>query len=349
MPDISVILPVYNAERFVGEAVTSILRQTCADFELICIDDGSTDGSGSVLAAFADDSRVTVVTQENRGLVATLNRALGLAAGRYIARMDADDVADERRLEKQVRFLAARPDVGVVGTCAWTIDESGNRRGFFPVPLGRRATCRKLAVGSPFIHPSVMARSEVFERLGGYPDVRHAEDYALWTAASAFGMANFPEPLLLYRHHGKSVSRENAGTQSINHRRVRAAHWARRPPEPDAPRAWSVDVAALLAEEREAAGDADVAPFLRDLFYNRVAEANLAYFAGRPDIGLRCLFELRHFAAHLEPDIASPKAVWPVVYRTARLTGFRAAWRLFRTAAAPFFRRTAKRNPLFSW
>ena len=125
MPRVSVILPAYNAEAYLKEAIDSILNQTFPDFQLIVINDCSTDGTEEIIRQYADPRLVPVKNEKNLGIAATLNRGLSLAQGDYIARMDADDISLPHRLERQVAYLDAHPDIAVLGTNVETFDENG--------------------------------------------------------------------------------------------------------------------------------------------------------------------------------------------------------------------------------
>src|SRR5947209_7771425 len=156
-PRLSVVMPVYNAASVVREAIESILNQTFSDFEFIIVDDGSTDDSGKILREYAGrDDRIRLYTQENHGLVASLNRYCRLANGRYIARMDADDISLPRRFEKQFHFLEAHPEVGILGTWIQDIDENGAPRTAWPVPTDPAVIQWFLMFGNCIAHPSVM-------------------------------------------------------------------------------------------------------------------------------------------------------------------------------------------------
>ena len=211
-PRISVVMPVYNAAAVVGEAVESILNQTFGDFEFIIVDDGSADDSGRILREYARrDDRIKLYTQENGGLIPSLNRCCRIAQGRYIARMDADDISLPTRFEKQFRFLEAHAEIGVLGTWIQDIDEHGTPRTAWPVPTDPAVIRWFLMFGNCIAHASVMMRREVLERAGYYrADALHVEDYDLWIRVSEFtGVANFPEVLLYYRLSGESVSGRN--------------------------------------------------------------------------------------------------------------------------------------------
>lgn len=216
-PRVSVILPCYNGEVYLREAVQSILDQTLADFELIVVDDGSTDGSPAILRNMAGgDARIRVVTQPNGGIVAALNAAIDHARGQYIARMDADDVSFPERLAFQASYLDRHPDVVLVGGYA-----VGDRN---PTPASTRTTGGRhastdLSVFPPRIavsmHPLIMMRAAALRAMGGYrSDYRHAEDYDLFIRASAHGrIENPPVDVLFYRRHEGAISIGNVEEQ----------------------------------------------------------------------------------------------------------------------------------------
>ena len=134
-PTISVLMPVYNAERYVAKAVESILAQTCADFEFVIIDDGSTDGSHALLKQYAErDHRIRLISRANTGHVIALNQMLEIASGRYIARIDADDIALPDRFARQVGYLESHGDCVAVGSYVWLIDAAGRSLGSVTVP-----------------------------------------------------------------------------------------------------------------------------------------------------------------------------------------------------------------------
>jgi glycosyltransferase involved in cell wall biosynthesis len=217
-PLVTVLMPVYNGERYLREAVDSILAQTFADFELLIINDGSTDRSAAVIESYGDPRIRLLHNRGNTGLIATLNRGLREAAGAYIARMDSDDIAEPRRLETQVRFMNAHPDVGLCGT--WfrfmgTDDIVGH-------PAGHDAIRIKLLSDTAFAHPTVMLRRSALQGMGYDPQYAHAEDYELWTRLAAVtATANIPEVLLQYRMHAAQVSSDRAGEQAAMTDRIR--------------------------------------------------------------------------------------------------------------------------------
>jgi glycosyltransferase involved in cell wall biosynthesis len=187
MPAASVILPCHNAAATIDETLESLARQTLADFEVIAVNDGSTDATGERLTAWAArDSRFRVFSQPHGGVVAAANAALERASAPFIARMDSDDRAHPQRLEKQVACLRAHPDVAVVGSWVRAFHEDGVREGYriYIEWLNSLVTDadirREIFVESPLANPSTMLRREWFERMGGYHDYGWPEDYDLW-------------------------------------------------------------------------------------------------------------------------------------------------------------------------
>jgi len=207
MPKVTVLMPVYNAGRFLREAIDSILAQTFTDFEFLIIDDGSTDGSQSIIRSY-DDSRIKFVQNENNlGVAATLNRGLDLAWGEHIARMDADDISLPRRLEKQIRFMEDKPEVGVSGT--WIRLFGDQPRVVDRCPVGASVVKAYLLFDNPMSHPSVIMRHEVMKKFNLHydPAFSRTEDYDLWSRASQyFSMDNLPEPLVKFRFHNQSIT-----------------------------------------------------------------------------------------------------------------------------------------------
>jgi glycosyltransferase involved in cell wall biosynthesis len=209
-------MSVHNGRPYLEEAVKSILNQTLSDFEFVIVNDGSTDGTKDVLDRFADrDERIRCVHQENRGLIASLNRGLDMARGKYIARMDADDIAHPNRLQAQVRFLDANPDIGVLGTQVEWINDSGKADGEWNFPTDPDQVAWRLLFGTCLCHPSVMMRVSLVQDLGGYAAwATHGEDYELWTRVLLESrLANLSETLLKYRRHEETVSEQNRETQ----------------------------------------------------------------------------------------------------------------------------------------
>lgn len=205
MPSVSVIMPVYNAARFLREGVESILNQTFTDFEFLIFDDGSTDESPSILQSFDDPRIKLTISAENRGYVHWLNEGIAMAKGRYVARMDADDVSAKTRLEKQVQFLEKNPYYVLCGTNYEMFPEGG----VSSLPETDESIKIGLLSITPFCHPSVMFRREILEENGLAYSVQHmpAEDKELWGRLAPFGKyANLKEVLLRYRVHDQNMS-----------------------------------------------------------------------------------------------------------------------------------------------
>jgi glycosyltransferase involved in cell wall biosynthesis len=212
-PPVSIIMPTHNAAATLDEAVGSILDQTWGDFEFIIVDDGSSDDTASKLERYEKlDSRVRLHRQKKDGMIAALNRGCRSARGRYIARMDADDISLPRRIERQREFLEGRPEIGVVGTWASRIDENGSILGEARPSPNPRVLKWEHFFGICVIHPTVMIRREILSRLDFYkPNAIHAEDRDLWLRASAITeFSNVPEILLKQRVWSKSTSKHFA-------------------------------------------------------------------------------------------------------------------------------------------
>jgi glycosyltransferase involved in cell wall biosynthesis len=220
---VTVLMSVHNDRRYLPESLDSILAQTFTDFELLVIDDGSTDGSADLLRTLTD-RRVRVIRNEsNLGLTRSLNIGLNESTGTYVARMDADDVMLLNRLERQVRFLESNPDVGVLGTSRTLIDEDGGFIADAPALPDDRQIRWKCLLGNPLAHPTVMLRRDVLERHGLRYDERYAtaQDYELWTRLlPVTKAANLIEPLLRYRLRRGSIGMTRKSDQLANHDRI---------------------------------------------------------------------------------------------------------------------------------
>lgn len=199
-PAVSVLMGVHNGAPWVARAVESVLGQTLADLELIVVDDGSTDATPALLGA-VPDPRLIVERQARAGLTSALNRALARARAPLIARLDADDVALPARLERQGAFLAAHPEVGLLGTAARVVDEDGREVGVIRPPEDDGAIRRALIRRNPFVHSSIMLRRALAVQAGGYDaSFPVAQDYDLWLRLAAItAMANLAEPLVIRR------------------------------------------------------------------------------------------------------------------------------------------------------
>lgn len=209
-PKISVVLPVRNGELYLSAALHSILTQTFVKFELIVVDDGSSDKTPEILSEFQKrDTRVRIVCNPGVGLVDALNYGVRIASAPLIARMDADDVCLPERFQLQYDFLTAHPEVAVLGTQVIFVDHIGLPISKTPrLPQQPDDVARLLLKGCCIRHPTVVFRREAFERAGGYRnELVDAEDYDLWLRiAERALLANLPEQLLYYRVHSSQVS-----------------------------------------------------------------------------------------------------------------------------------------------
>ena len=221
-PAVSVLMSVYDGAPFVAQAVASVLAQTDPDLELIVVDDGSTDATPALLAGIADP-RLRVQRQSRTGLTRALNRALGLARAPLIARLDADDLALPERLARQRAFLAAHPEVGLLGTAAREEDPSGAPVRVVRPPEDDGALRRALIRANPFVHSSVMLRRELLVRAGGYDEtLAVAQDYELWMRlAGLTRLANLTEVLVVRRLGERRVSIEREEDRLRTEARVR--------------------------------------------------------------------------------------------------------------------------------
>jgi len=216
-PAISVVLAVYNGERYLEQAVRSVLSQSLPDFELIVVDDGSTDSTPDLLQALSrTDERIVVLRQRNAGLAASLNRGIGLAKGAYVARQDADDVSCADRFARQFARLKADGTVAAIGTCADIINESGAVIGRLTVAAGAAEVRHGLLtiVRTP-VHGSMMIRRRALEATGGYREAfRTSQDYDLWLRmASSYDLDNLPDVLYQWRLAPGSVHTARQATQ----------------------------------------------------------------------------------------------------------------------------------------
>jgi glycosyltransferase involved in cell wall biosynthesis len=221
-PRISVVMSVHNGAAYVADAVESVLAQTCRDFELVVVDDGSTDGSREIVAGYRDP-RVVLLDQPHRGLVPSLNRAIRHARGTYVARMDCDDLSLPHRLDRQARHLDDHPEIGILGGWMEFVDAAGRQVRSWRPPVGPGQVAWHLHFSNPLAHSCVMMRRELVLSLGLYdPRAVHSEDYDLWARASLVTkLANLPELLGVYRVVGDSVSRRNRELQRESGDRVR--------------------------------------------------------------------------------------------------------------------------------
>jgi glycosyltransferase involved in cell wall biosynthesis len=213
-------MPVYNAERYLSQAVDSVLNQTYAHFELLLINDGSTDSSKEIILSY-NDSRIRYIENEqNIGIVNTLNKGVKLCNGEYIVRMDADDICNPTRFERQQAFMREHPEVGVCGSWITLIDEDNKVTGGNLSQIKSEFIKIHQLFSVPFNHPSVIAKSELLKQ-NPYEHVIAAEDYDLWCRLEEqTEFANIPEFLLQYRWHQTNVSKEKTVIQQESKDRV---------------------------------------------------------------------------------------------------------------------------------
>lgn len=231
-PRISVLLPAFNAAPYIEEAITSLQRQSLSAFELLVLDDGSTDATGDIVARLAaTDPRIRLIRRENRGLVATLNELIATARAPYLARMDADDIALPLRFEHQARFLDHYPHVACVGGAVEFMSADAVAL-HTPRPVRDNATIqRELLAGRVAIcHPACMLRAGMVRHVGGYREhTWPAEDLDLFLRLGEFGeLANIPDLVLRYRLHATSISASRAEQQRERIEAVCREAWARR-------------------------------------------------------------------------------------------------------------------------
>lgn len=208
MPKVSVIMPAYNAEKYIKEAIDSILSQTFQDFEFIILNDCSQDDTENIILSYQDDRIVYLRNEKNMGVAATLNRGLVVAKGEYIARMDSDDISLPDRLAKQAAYLDSHPDVAILGTALERFGEDipAQLRSFSSDPQQMKIA---LFFSCGLAHPTIMMRAAVIQSLGGY-DLAYEglEDYELWCRVTRqHQVTALPEVLFRYRVHAGQVTR----------------------------------------------------------------------------------------------------------------------------------------------
>jgi glycosyltransferase involved in cell wall biosynthesis len=215
MPAISVILPVFNAEKYLKDSIESLFAQSFSDFELIIIDDCSTDNSFEILEGFSDPRIRLYRNDKNLRVVKTLNKGLELAQGKYIARMDADDIAHPERFQQQINYFDKNPDIDIVGTWVQTF---GTENDIMRAAVEHEHIKVRLFFLNPMFHPAVMFKRESFlENDLWYEDYyNNAEDYGLWVKAiDKVKFANIPQILLKYRIHATNVSVLKASNKQV--------------------------------------------------------------------------------------------------------------------------------------
>ena len=256
-PRVTVVLPVWNAGDFLAAAVESIRAQTLADWQLLAIDDGSTDGSRQTLEDFARrDRRIVVTSRPNRGLAATLQEGIERARSGIVALMNADDISHPDRLARQFAFLEHHPTVAALGTQTRLLVDGRATTIESRLPLAPEACRRFLPLAPPLAHPTVMLRRDAVLAVGGYRPQSYVEDYDLWLRlADRVDLANLPAALLDYRLHDGQFSSARDEKVAVATLVVRAAAAARRSGRPDRVTAdrLGIRVADIVAQVRSAA------------------------------------------------------------------------------------------------
>jgi glycosyltransferase involved in cell wall biosynthesis len=231
VPLVSIVVSVYNGRPFLAEAIQSILDQSFRDFELIIVDDGSTDDSQKIVAGFSDARMRLLINKQNLGLARSLNNGIAVANGEYIARQDADDVSLPDRLQTQIEYLRSHAEVVIVGSSVKTINKCGKEDGVWPALKSDIAIKWRLLFGTAFIHSSVVMRRSALDRVGLYsvePQFCYVEDYELWSRICASGRcANISFPLVKYRVNSDSICNRYAVQQRLQIEKVsrRAMEW----------------------------------------------------------------------------------------------------------------------------
>src|SRR2546423_621530 len=209
-PPVSVYMPAFNVERYVADAVRSILTQTFADFELIVVDDGSTDRTPEIVRELArNDPRIKLLSRPNTGVSRASNEAIALARGEFLARMDSDDISMPDRLEKQVAYLRAHPDCVCVGANVLLVDQAAMPLFVMPeVDFGHETIDSALMAGGwPIVQGACMYRRDAVVAVGGYrEDLSLHEDMDMFVRLAERGkLENLPDVLLQYRRHYRSI------------------------------------------------------------------------------------------------------------------------------------------------
>jgi glycosyltransferase involved in cell wall biosynthesis len=235
---VSVLMPCYNAAATIDEAVESLLGQTYMNFEVVAVDDGSTDDTAAKLQAWAKrDERLRLIRQENTGIIGALNLGLDHCQGAFIARMDADDRCLPDRFQAQVELLQAQEDIALVSCLVEGFPEESVREGFriYIDWLNRLTTPHEIAtelfIESPLVHPSIMARSQSIRRVGGYQERGWAEDYDLWLRMHLDGarFAKVERTLFFWREHEQRLTRTDSRYSVENFLRAKAHYLIRGP------------------------------------------------------------------------------------------------------------------------
>lgn len=216
---ISVILSAFNAEKYISESIDSILKQSYSNFELIIIDDGSTDNTLSICEKFLKiDNRIILLKNSHKGLTSSLNDGLKISRGKYIARQDADDISLPDRFKKQLNWFLSNDKNVLCGTNCKILTENKKNKINRSISFSNNAIKNKLNYSNCFVHSSTMFLRKHAEKLGFYDEnLKYAQDYDLWWKLSTVGLiGNLKEKLLIIRDRNESISRKNANQQTLN-------------------------------------------------------------------------------------------------------------------------------------
>ncbi|AJI75241.1 glycosyltransferase like 2 family protein [Francisella philomiragia subsp. philomiragia ATCC 25015] len=215
---VSVVMPVYNAEKYLSQAIESILKQSFSDFEFIIVNDGSSDSSLQIIMKYAEiDDRIIILSRENRGIIYSLNEAIYLAKGNYIARMDADDIANEMRLQTQISYLE-KENYDVVGSNIVYIDSDGVEIANKVFPESNKHIRKKIYYKCVISHPTVMYKKEVVLKSNCYMGGKASEDYDLWLRLMRNRLVKFynvQENLLQYRIHNEQMKGDKSAFAEV--------------------------------------------------------------------------------------------------------------------------------------
>ncbi len=234
-PKVTVLMPVYNGEKYLKDAIESIIGQDFTDFEFLIINDGSTDGSGTIMASYSDPRIHIVNNEKNIGLVNSLNKAMELAFGEYIVRMDCDDISLKNRLSVQVKFMDANQNFGASGSYYYLL--RNGTKAIVDFPLKENEIKCFMIFNCPIAHPSAIIRNSLIKKynLKYSSDYLHSEDYDLWSRMSEIsGLSNLSDVLLKYRVHANQItgSTHLASTRYKSVNAIRSRHLKKMGVEP---------------------------------------------------------------------------------------------------------------------
>lgn len=310
IPAISVAMSVYNGEQFLAIAIESILEQTFTDFEFLILNDGSIDSSAAIIDEYAaKDKRIRAIHRSNKGLVFSLNQMITEARTPLIARMDCDDISLPERFARQIAFLDANPEYGVLGTWTSDIDEYGQP---FPLEGADHAVTHDGFIsqigGAMLCHPSVIMRRDAVLSVGGYHQAfKHCEDFDLWLRlAGVTKLCSLPERLVLYRHWSNQVSTRYAYIQRIGAAVSLAAYKERAAGRPDP--TDKLEVLPALEDLDSLFGREGVMREVRDFATNGLLYSEVALKSEGYDL-------LRQFIA----EGGQAKGLWRTVLRLVRI------------------------------